>query len=307
MFYIVQTRIKTISLSFVQQIYDTSVLVSSKIRLVYCINPSSYNLCLCGFHSVSIHHQVNMPRIQSEEYFLSQVLPKDWKVIRARHGYNEITLMISPDGKKFDTLEKANDYMEEQKTKKTSIKGEMFRRLFEAEDTPLAISESARYRRKYMARKNPFRNLRQRTLEKNHVQHASQGETTIKYQKYLAKKKKEVRKSKEMSAQENTNNTQNVNIIILDVDRETHYRVKRTTLIKQLRKSYSERVGVPMKSVKFYYKGQRIHNDDTAYALEMDEYAVIKVNKKQSSTHLRDLKRDKTSERKRELKKSKGL
>ena len=127
---------------------------------------------------------------------MSQVLPKGWKVIRARHGYNEITLMISPDGKKFDTLEKANDYMEEQKNKKQSWKSEMFRRLFEAEDTPLAISESARYRRKYMAKKNPFRNLRLRTLEKNHSQSASQGETTIQYQKYLAKKKRELKKSK---------------------------------------------------------------------------------------------------------------
>ena len=137
-----------------------------------------------------------MPRIQSEEYFLSQVLPKGWKVIRARHGYNEITLMISPDGKKFDTLEKANDYLEEQRNKKQSSKNEMLRRLFEAEDTPLAMSESAIYKRKYMARKSPFRNLRQRTLEKNHVHNASQEETTIKYQKYLAKKKRELKKSK---------------------------------------------------------------------------------------------------------------
>ena len=224
-----------------------------------------------------------------------------------QQGYKEITLMISPDGKRFDTLEKAKDYMEEQRNKKQSSMNEMLRRLFEAEDTPLAMSESARCRRKYMARKNPFRNLRQRTLENNHVQHASQEENTIKYQKYLATKKRALRKSKKMSAQESINNTQNVNIIIEDMDRETHFRVKRTTLMKKLRKSYSGIVGVPMTSVKFTYKGQRIHNDDTAHALEMDEDAVIKVNKKQSSTHLRYLKRERTSERNRKLKKSKGL
>ena len=153
-----------------------------------------------------------------------------------QQGYKEITLMISPDGKRFDTLEKAKDYMEEQRNKKQSSMNEMLRRLFEAEDTPLAMSESARYRRKYMARKNPFRNLRQRTLENNHVQHASQEENTIKYQKYLATKKRALRKSKKMSAQESINNTQNVNIIIEDMDRETHFRVKRTTLMKKTQK-----------------------------------------------------------------------
>ena len=284
--------------------------VISSVTLVWNVCSSMISLSFgLLVRSVSIQHLVYMSimQIQTQVHFLSQVLPKDWKVIRARHGYNEITLMISPDGMKFDTLEKANDYMEEQKNKKQSSKGEMFRRLFEAEDTPLALSESARYRRKYMARKNPFRNLRQRTLEKNHVHNASQEETTIKYQKYLSTKKRELRKSKKMSAQESINNTQNVNIIIVDGDRDTHFRVKRTTLMKKLRKSYSEIVGVPMTSVKFYYKGQRIQNDDTAHALEMDEDAVIKVNKKQSSTHLRDLKRERTSERKRKLKKSKGL
>ena len=250
---------------------------------------------------------MSMMPIQTQVDFLSQVLPKGWKVIRARHGYNEITLMISPDGKKFDTLEKANDYMEEQKNKKQSTKSEMFRRLFEAEDTPLAMSESAIYKRKYMARKNPFRNLRRRTLEKNHVHTASQEETTRKYLKCLAKKKRELRKSKEISVQNRINNTQNVNIIVVDVDRETHFRVKTTTLMKKLRKSYSEIVDVPMTSVKLYYKGQRIHNDDTAHALEMHEDAVIKVNRKQSSTHVRGLRRDRTSERRRKLKKFKGL
>ena len=152
-------------------------------------------------HSVSINHTVNMPmmQIQSEVDFLSQVLPKDWRVIKAWHGYNEITVMISPEGKKFDTLEGANDYMEEQrkKTKCRRIKEkEILRRLFEAEDTPLAMSEAAKYKRKHMARKNPFRNLRQRTLEKNHVQSSSLEETTLKYQKYLAKKKRELKKAK---------------------------------------------------------------------------------------------------------------
>ena len=137
-----------------------------------------------------------MMQIPTEVYFLSKVLPKDWKVIKARHGKQEISLMISPDGKKFDSLEKANDYLEELKNKKQSRRGELLRRLFEAEDTPLALSESAQYKRKYMANKSPFRNLRKRTLEKNHIMNASQEQTTINYQKYLTKRKKMLKKSK---------------------------------------------------------------------------------------------------------------
>ena len=132
-----------------------------------------------------------------EAYFLSKVLPEGWKVIRARYGKAVISLIISPNGKKFETLQKAHEYMEEErgkakKKRDTSRpeKSEVMRRLFEAEDTPLALSESARYKRKYMANKNPFRNLLKRTLEKNHIVNASQSQSSINYQKYLIKNKK---------------------------------------------------------------------------------------------------------------------
>ena len=132
-----------------------------------------------------------------EAYFLSKVLPEGWKVIRARYGKAVISLIISPNGKKFETLQKAHEYMEEERVKAKKRrdtsrpeKSEVMRRLFEAEDTPLALSESARYKRKYMANKNPFRNLLKRTLEKNHIVNASQSQSSINYQKYLIKNKK---------------------------------------------------------------------------------------------------------------------
>ena len=85
-------------------------------------------------------------------------------MIRARYGKAVISLIISPNGKKFETLQKAHEYMEEERVKAKKKrdtsrpeKSEVMRRLFEAEDTPLALSESARYKRKYMANKNPFR------------------------------------------------------------------------------------------------------------------------------------------------------
>ena len=73
-------------------------------------------------------------------------------------------------------------------------KEEIMKRLFESENTPLALSESAKFKRKFMANKNPFRNLLKRTLEKNHVINVSQEQTSINYQKYLIKRKRNLKK-----------------------------------------------------------------------------------------------------------------
>ena len=86
-----------------------------------------------------------------------------------------------------------------------------------------------------------------------------------------------------------------IKLIAVDEDREIHFRVKRTTVMVKVKRSYSERVGVNITSVKFVYNGQIIHDDDTANALEMDDYAIIKVNKEQP-TQIADLKKDWTSD-----------
>ena len=44
---------------------------------------------------------------------------------------------------------------------------------------------------------------------------------------------------------------------------EIHFRVKMTTQMGKLKKSYSERVGVPVSSLRFLYAGRRINDDET--------------------------------------------
>ena len=74
---------------------------------------------------------------------------------------------------------------------------------------------------------------------------------------------------------------------------EIHFRVKQTTQMGKLKKSYSERVGqswitsvmfssqvgVPVTSLRFLFDGRRINDDETPKALEMEQvkakYSVI--------------------------------
>ena len=45
----------------------------------------------------------------------------------------------------------------------------------------------------------------------------------------------------------------------------------------KLKKSYSERVGVPVTSLRFLFDGRRINDDETPKALEMEQDDVIEV------------------------------
>jgi small ubiquitin-related modifier len=45
---------------------------------------------------------------------------------------------------------------------------------------------------------------------------------------------------------------------------EIVFKVKKTTLMGKLMKSYNERMGVPSNTLRFLYDGKRINNDDTA-------------------------------------------
>jgi len=60
---------------------------------------------------------------------------------------------------------------------------------------------------------------------------------------------------------------------------EIHFRVKQTTQMGKLKKSYSERVGVPVTSLRFLFDGRRINDDETPKALEMEQDDVIPVLK----------------------------
>merc|ERR1712137_1292752 len=63
---------------------------------------------------------------------------------------------------------------------------------------------------------------------------------------------------------------------------EIHFRVKQTTLMGKLKKSYSERVGVPITSLRFLFDGRRINDDETPKALEMEQDDVIEVYQEQT-------------------------
>ena len=63
---------------------------------------------------------------------------------------------------------------------------------------------------------------------------------------------------------------------------EVHFRVKMTTQMGKLKKSYSERVGVPMTSLRFLFDGRRINDDETPKQLEMEQDDVIEVYQEQT-------------------------
>merc|ERR1712113_369351 len=63
---------------------------------------------------------------------------------------------------------------------------------------------------------------------------------------------------------------------------EIHFRVKQTTQMGKLKKSYSERVGVPVTSLRFLFDGLRINDDETPKALEMEQDDVIEVYQEQT-------------------------
>merc|ERR1712048_519300 len=67
---------------------------------------------------------------------------------------------------------------------------------------------------------------------------------------------------------------------------EIHFRVKMTTRMGKLKKSYSERVGVPVSSLRFSFDGRRINDDETPKALEMEQDDVIEVYQEQTGGQL---------------------
>ena len=58
---------------------------------------------------------------------------------------------------------------------------------------------------------------------------------------------------------------------------EIHFRVKRTTQMGKLKRSYSDRLGVHVSSLRFLYDGRRISDDATPGSLEMESGDYIEV------------------------------
>ena len=58
---------------------------------------------------------------------------------------------------------------------------------------------------------------------------------------------------------------------------EIHFRVKMSTQMGKLKKSYSERVGAPITSLRFLFDGKRINDEETPKSLEMEQDNGIEV------------------------------
>lgn len=62
---------------------------------------------------------------------------------------------------------------------------------------------------------------------------------------------------------------------------EVHFKVKLTTNMGKLKKSYSDRQGVPVNSLRFLFDGKRINDDETPKQLEMEDGDTIEVYQEQ--------------------------
>uniref|UniRef100_A0A0N4ZDS2 Small ubiquitin-related modifier n=1 Tax=Parastrongyloides trichosuri TaxID=131310 RepID=A0A0N4ZDS2_PARTI len=58
---------------------------------------------------------------------------------------------------------------------------------------------------------------------------------------------------------------------------EVHFKVKKSTTMAKLKKTYADRMGVNSASLRFLFDGKRIENTDTPKSLEMDQDDVIEV------------------------------
>lgn len=63
---------------------------------------------------------------------------------------------------------------------------------------------------------------------------------------------------------------------------EVHFKVKMSTQMGKLKKSYSDRQGVPLQSLRFLYDGRRLNDDETPRKLDMEDNDVIEVYQEQT-------------------------
>ena len=85
--------------------------------------------------------------------------------------------------------------------------------------------------------------------------------------------------------------TDYIKLKVVDQDsNEIHFRVKMTTQMGKLKKSYSERVGTPIESLRFLFDGKPINDNATPNSLEIDHNMEIDVYKKQFGGSTIDLK-----------------
>ena len=99
--------------------------------------------------------------ICQEEEFIKQVIPKGWRVIKAREKSSYQYYILSPEGKRFETFDDDYDFLVEENDLR-SLRSKQ-------RDFPTYVTTSIILRRQQMKMKNPFSNLLKKKLEKAHV------------------------------------------------------------------------------------------------------------------------------------------
>ena len=74
---------------------------------------------------------------------VAKFLPSGWKALRMRQGNFLINFILSPDGKRFDNLEDAQDHYDKKELKKEMTQF--------SQKSSLALSEAAKFKRKFKA------------------------------------------------------------------------------------------------------------------------------------------------------------
>jgi len=78
-------------------------------------------------------------------------------------------------------------------------------------------------------------------------------------------------------------NTEYIKLKVVGQDsNEVHFRVKQTTLMAKLKRSYADRIGAPVTSLRFLFDGRRVNDDDSPKSLDMENEDVIEVYQEQT-------------------------
>ncbi|KAI5752411.1 hypothetical protein M8J77_016747 [Diaphorina citri] len=94
--------------------------------------------------------------------------------------------------------------------------------------------------------------------------------------------------SSKSSSADGGDNVEYIKLKVLSSDsNEIHFRVKMTTPMGKLKKSYSERVGLNVSTLRFLFDGRRISDEDTPKSLEMENDDVIEAYPEQTGGAVR--------------------
>lgn len=63
---------------------------------------------------------------------------------------------------------------------------------------------------------------------------------------------------------------------------EVHFKVKMSTRMSKLKKSYSDRQGVPSASLRFLFDGRRLGDSETPKQLGMEDNDIIEIYQEQT-------------------------